>query len=143
MDHELEGTAIKKSYEVSFLVEREEGVEEVKRLLGQHGNEAFYEFPYKKVNLAYPIEKKEQAIFGSIKVLSEPQNIKLLEKDLKTNKNILRCLIVALPVEKKTEGEEMKKPSIPMRRPSSIQREASPKPLSNEAIEKKIEEILQ
>lgn len=144
MDHLLQEDSNKKAYEVSFLLASAEKVESVKRLLNQHGIDIKEEQTPKNINLAYPIEKVTQALFCAITVFSEPEKIKLLEKDMKTSRDILRCLIVILPKEKAGESsDQSKRVSSPVRRVTVIQRELKPKTLSNEALEKKIEEILQ
>ena len=143
MDQTLKEDSDKKAYEVSFLLESEDKIDDVKRLFAQHGVDITEESPQKKINLAYEIKRMSQAFFGTLRVFSWPQNIKLLEKDLRGNKNVLRSLIVSLPSEKRDGGQDLKKPAMPVRRQSIFQRESRSKPLSNEAIEKKIEEILQ
>jgi ribosomal protein S6 len=134
---------MKKAYEVSFLLESEDHIADVKRLVAQHGADITQESPQRKINLAYPIEHATQAFFGVLKVMSEPGEMKLLEKDLVGSKKVLRSLIIVIPKEKSGEGEEAKRPTMPVRRASPVQREQKSKPLSNEAIERKIEEISQ
>ena len=145
-DRILQEDSVEKAYEVSFLTETEDNAEALKRLFGQHGASITQESPVKKVNLAYPIEKRTQAVLSALKVNAAPEKIKLLEKDLRGNKNVLRSLIVAVPREKSSDEREAKKPAAPSRRAGPTHRESrieKTKPLSNEAIEKKIEEILQ
>lgn len=131
------------------MLESEDKAQDVRTLLRQHGIEIAQEFPEKKINLAYPIKKATQALFVALRVSAEPDKIKLFEKDSKSSKNILRSLIITIPKEKQgknVRGEETRRPSVFARRKSVApreQRESKPKPLSNEAIEKKIEEILQ
>ncbi len=139
----------KKSYEVSFLSESEDKVSDVRRLIGQYGIDVVQEFPEKKINLSYPINKVTQALFVALKVLSEPDKIKLLEKDLNSSKSVLRSLIITTPKTRVVRGDTAQKPVTPARRTGVPTREPREpreprvKPLSNEAIEKKIEEILQ
>ena len=144
MEQALREESGEKAYEVSFLAETEEKIEDIKRLVGQHGAVLAREFPQKKINLAYPIKHATQAIFAAWSVTASPEKIKLLEKDLQGNKNVMRSLIITLPIEKNEDRVEEKKP-VPARRAGFLRREPraeKAKPLSNEAIEKKIEEIL-
>lgn len=133
----------KKSYEVSFLLESEDKVSDVRRLISQHGVDVAEELLEKKINLAYPIKNVTHALFGAWRVLAEPVKIKLLEKDLMSSKNVLRSLIISMPKEKDVHREVVQRSPILTRRTSVLRREPKPRPLSNEAIEKKIEEILQ
>ncbi len=144
MQEVLQEERSEKAYEVSFLAETEEKIEDVKRLVGQHGATVSSISMPKKINLAYPINHLTQAVFMALKITAAPEKIKMLEKDLRGNKNVVRSLIVTLPREKEEEVKDEKKYGVSMRR--GVSREPhveKTKPLSNEAIEKKIEEILQ
>ncbi len=143
MDNITQEDSEKKAYEISFLLGSEDKIDDIRKLLSQHGVDIAQEFGEKKINLAYPIKHLTQALFFALRVSSGPEEIKLLEKDLRSNKNALRSLIIALPVEKNVRGERAPRPAMPTRRTGVIQREPKARHLSNEAIEKKIEEILQ
>lgn len=140
-------SAGKKKYELSFLVKSENDVREVLKLLAQHQAEILGERPLKKLNLAYEINRVPQAYFGSINFTGAPADAKSLERDLGANAAVLRALIVKLPKEKiaPIATGEFRAPAKPLapRRPPRVEMPQQPKPLSNEAIEKKIEEILQ
>jgi len=140
-------SAEKKNYELSFLVKDENDAREVLKLLAQHEAEVRGEGPLRKLNLAYPIKHVPQAYFGFVNLAVLPANAKSLERDLSANTAILRTLMVKLPKGKTavvTSGEYKKtmRP-IAQRRPVRMEAPSQPKPLSNEALEKKIEEILQ
>jgi ribosomal protein S6 len=142
-------SAEKKSYELSFLVKDEGGAREVSKLLLQHEVVVRGEGQLKKLNLAYEIKHVSQAYFGFVNFAGFPAEVKSLERDLRSNTAVLRALIIKLPKEKTgmAAAAELRRPAKPFvrRRPVGPQLEASKasKPLSNEAIEKKIEEILQ
>jgi ribosomal protein S6 len=137
----------KKNYEVAVLLKEEEAFATVLTLLKQHSAEVREEGGAKKVALAYPIKHTTQAHFGFFYVQALPHDIKQLEKDMQTTPAILRSLIITIPATRSTrEDSPLRRPQFrrPLSAPSS---EAKPQPmrktLSNEAIEKKIEEILQ
>jgi ribosomal protein S6 len=137
----------KKPYELSFLVNNEGDMQEILKLLAQHQIEIRGEGSLRKLNLAYPIKRASEAYFGYMNFTGMPSAVKSLERDLNTNAAVLRALIVKLPKEKTGVARELKpRPMIkPVMRRRTVGAEMprSPKPLSNEAIEKKIEEILQ
>lgn len=133
----------KKNYELALLLITEETASDVSRLLGQHGVEAASQLAIKKLTLAYKINGHDGANFCFVRLSAPPPEIKSLARDLGTNPGILRFLIISLP-KRATSAEgmrPMRKPTMrkPIR-PSAPPRE--PKPLSNEGLEKKIEEIL-
>jgi len=136
--------AEKKDYEFSFLTTKEESTSEVLRLLSQHQLEVSSEGPLKKINLAYKVGQTLQAFFGYFYLKALPSSVKSLENDLKTNTAILRFLIISLPHKKGVAPVEAPRRRM---RPSTggrVAQELRPsRPLSNEALERKIEEILQ
>jgi len=136
----------KKNYELAFLVKEEAAIDDLKRIVRQSEVEIQLESPLKKVNLAYKIKNIGEAYFGFLRLVSEPASMHSLARDLRTNPAIVRFLVVSLP------KEEMAGIQSPMRRerpiarrmpiPKEVVRQQA-KPLSNEALERKIEEILQ
>lgn len=141
----------KKNYEVAVLVKEEGSFATVLTLLNQHSVEIREEGGVKKVALAYPIERITQAYFGFFYVQALPHDIKQLEKDMGHAPAVLRSLIVTIPSTRSTkEGSSLRRPQF--RRPPPSAHLAVPlsearppvrKTLSNEALSKKIEEILQ
>src|SRR3989304_2406271 len=89
----------KKLYELAFLLENESGVAEVLRLCRQHNLEIKSENQPKKIDLAYKIGKSMQARFGCMRLFGLPDDIKLLESDLRTTPQVQRSMIVWLPKE--------------------------------------------
>lgn len=137
-----------RGYEFSFLVAREEDVAEVTKLLGQHSATVTAEGPVRHIQLAYPIEKRTEAFFGFLHVKLAPEHAKQLEKDAHLNNVILRFLLALLP---STPQPAPPRPRSTEERPGApvTERTALPRPavveggaLSNEELEKKIEEIL-
>lgn len=139
----------KKLYELAFLLENESGMADVLRLSSQHNLDVKSEGQPKKINLAYKIGKLTQAHLGCMRFSGLPDDIKSLEKDLKTAASVLRSMIVILPKEANAPREPMApekwKPVAPKKRPAVVHQPQRPAPeaLSNEALERKIEEILQ
>lgn len=134
----------KKEYEVSFLVKSEEQSQSVVKVLHRYGAEITSEGQLSKARLAYPIKKETLAYFGYLWFMSEPSAIPQIESDLRLSKDILRYIIVTPPVKKtlreRQEAQESEKPAPPAPAPVSVEPR---KELTNEDLEKKLEEILQ
>ncbi|MBU6500294.1 MAG: 30S ribosomal protein S6 [Patescibacteria group bacterium] len=142
MDTNQKQEADKKSYELSFLVQKEEAAADILRLMGQHSVEAGPISPIKKISLAYKIKHLDSANFGFVHVSAYPSDIKLLEHDLSTNAEVLRFLIISLP-KRQIMSEQSRSPRKPIiRKTVRPAAPSEPKTLSNEILEQKIEEIL-
>jgi ribosomal protein S6 len=141
-----------KEYELALLVKNETDVATIVALVGQHNGEGISEPRAKRLRLEYEIKKQNEAVFASFTFKAFGDDVKALETDLNNNHDVIRFMIIASPV----ASEISTSPIIPPdRRPvrparpmtsSSDSRDARPapsRPLSNEALEKKIEEILQ
>ncbi len=156
----IENKEIKKrKYEISFVL-KTENISVISQSLTNGGFVILTENPLEKVQLAYPIKKENYAYFGYCHFEGEPAAVKNLRVDLKLNPEVLRYLIVTPPFIKKpawrraepTESPKETKPNLPADRQSlPADRQALPtgrqvmpaEPiLTNEALEKKIEEIL-
>lgn len=128
-----------KDYEISFLLGQEKDVEDVLKLLKSEEAEIIFEGTLKKISLAYKIKKQSEAYFGYLHFRMPKDKVKLLEKDLLTASTILRSLIITPPfVRPKPEPRARQQRTAPAAPPAQVGM-----PLSNEAIERKIEEILQ
>lgn len=136
-----------KEYELSFLLKSDEAASEVLRVLGRAGAEIFLEGPREAIPLAYPVRKETNAVFGYVHFRAFPDAIRAVTQELRLLPPVLRFLVITPPFVKlrsrweqaprpKPIGTEPELPPEPARQPSSL-------PLSNEALEKKIEEILQ
>ena len=126
-----------KDYEISFLLGQEKDVEDVLKLLKREEAEIIFEGTLKKIPLAYKIKKQSEVYFGYLHFRMSKDKVKSLEKDLLTTSTILRSLIVAPPFvrpkpDTRARPRTAPEPSVPVG-----------VPLSNEALERKIEEILQ
>lgn len=131
-----------KEYEISFLTKEEGGGAEIMKLLKQHAFEVEFENPAKKIALAYKIKKELNAYFGFIHAKGDPSEIKNLTHDLESNPQILRFLIITPPFSKAKTVSQKPRPTR-ISKPKAETEEKTNLPISNEALEKKIEEILQ
>lgn len=132
-------------YEVSFWIPTEDA-SGIKGMLEHHKASIISEKPLVKGRLAYPIQKEQYAFFGTFRFEIAPELIAPISNDLKLEKNIIRSFLHRVNLQqeaaaKRAEGDPSK------RRAKRGTREFGKKPegdsLTNEAIEKKIEEILQ
>lgn len=145
----------KKHYEIGFLLKAEDEKSEIAKILKASGAEILEESPVSGIKLAYPIKKESFAYFGSVRFLAEPGAMKEIDQETKNGADILRHIITIYPAEKiakaKRErrqfvGEEkpVREPAQRMGMPSVPARRAKkPESLTNEDLEKKLEEILE
>jgi len=132
----------KKQYEIAFLSKDEQGAQEVLKAVKKLEGELIFEGPFEKTALTYKIKKQTTAFFGYVHATLKPESIKDLDHNLRINPDILRFLIVTPPFVK-TKARPLYKPSPKTEpEPKEPRPKAAPIPLSNEALEKKIEEIL-
>ena len=129
-------------YELAYLISPELPEEELKSLqekinsLIQKGAGVLNEIklPIKK-KLAYPIKKQREAFLINFNFYLEPEKLGSLEKELKSEKKILRYLILAKPKSKIAKVRKRPTkiiPKIPVKE----------KKVELKEIEKKLEEIL-
>ena len=138
----------KKLYEFSVLAKTEDELPGLAAFVGQHGGEVVGAFNPKRIAFAYPIKKQRDGIFAYMTFRAYGEDAKKLEEDLRTRQDLLRFLIISLKSTGVAAAAEQ--PAVVPRRraaPSAAkglsEAKAAPQPLSNEALEKKIEEILQ
>lgn len=140
----------KKEYEIGVLVKNETDLPGIIAMIREHKGEVTADFRAKKIKLEYPIKKETEAIFAYANFEADGETAKSLEKTLLITPQVLRSLIVvAQKVEVKQPAErplDEKRASAPRASggatASSESRSQHAWPLSNEALEKKIEEIL-
>jgi ribosomal protein S6 len=135
-----------KEYEISYILKDEADFKTLQDLLVAHEGEVFSETALRNVVLSYPIKKQTQAFFGYLHFKMDPEKIKSFDHDLKFNTPVLRFLIVTPPFVK---GKSTVAPKSKFRTGSPAPKSETPTPtrtdslpLSNEDLEKKIEEIL-
>jgi ribosomal protein S6 len=128
------GTA--RQYEISFLVRSEEDVQGVAKLLSAHGAQVTDEGQVRKLNLAYPIKHVTDGYFGFLKATLTAEAVKTLENAARTDKSVLRLLILA--------ESPVKEPKASAKKAAAPRRERTEKPApaaTNEDLEKAIEEL--
>ncbi|MFH0890609.1 MAG: 30S ribosomal protein S6 [Candidatus Liptonbacteria bacterium] len=141
-DNEKQG----RDYEASFLSQEENGKEVLLQWIGRFGGEVLLEGPSEKIALAYPVAKQTSAYFGFAHFRMNPDQAAALARELKTAGTFLRFLLVTPPCVKakpRTMNPRGSRPaeaveaSLP-----SVEHKPISETLSNEDLEKKIEEIL-
>jgi ribosomal protein S6 len=141
----------KKIYELALLLKSEEDLAGILAFLRDHSAEAISEPRAKKLALAYKINGHTEAVFASCTFRAAGEDAKSLEHDLQTRPQVIRSMvIIALPPSDRPVSampfsrEQRTRPSSSMMRTSAASetKPAASRPLSNEALEKKIEEIL-
>ena len=144
-----------KKYEIGFLVRLEEDKGELAKILKDRGFSIIDDGEISRIKLAYPIKKENFSFFGYLYFSGDPESVKELNKELKTSQKILRHLIISRPVimrnvENKTASDKAEfspgkvyAPEVSAA-PAISARKTTPKTevLSNEELEKKLEEIL-
>lgn len=153
-----------KIYEIGFLAKEENDREEVVKVLTGYGAKIIDAGKISRIKLAYPIKKENFAYFGYLLFSADlPEEktsasrkgddgiVKKSGNDLKTNQKILRFLIVAVHPEKpdekpRKEPSQKVLPDIAVTEPANenflLGEQRTITELSNEALEKKLEEIL-
>ena len=132
----------KKEYEISFLVRQEEQSQEVVSVLNRHGAQISHEGQVSKIRLAYPIKKEANAYFGYLWFFAEPDAVVAIDNDLRLNKEVLRFIVLTSPV-KKSSSERRDVRETPKSAPQIPAPVLQERELTNEDLEKKLEEILQ
>jgi ribosomal protein S6 len=144
----------RKEYELGILLAKEEDLPGVLALLATHHVENASEARSKRLTLAYEIKGHTEAVFSSLTFKAFGDEVKALEQELALRPDVIRSLVVKTPkpsthavgtgIPSAAPAEKYPRTvSRPGSAPSSEPRhETSSKPLSNEALEKKIEEIL-
>jgi ribosomal protein S6 len=144
----------KKEYELALLLNGEDDLAGVLALVGTHNAEGISEPRAKRLQLAYEIKKHTEAVFVYFTFKMFGDDMKALEHELNTHASVLRFMVIASPAPAERTAtsampprEERRPrssaPYVAPTTPAESPRPAASKPLSNEALEKKIEEILQ
>ena len=141
---EITEKADPKEFEISYLLKDEGGASDVLKLLKQHDFVVDHENPVKKIALAYKIKKETSAYFGFAHFKGDPAEIKSLDHNLTSSQQVLRFLIITPPFSTTKVVSQKPRPVKAVKpKTETEERPAANAPLSNEALEKKIEEILQ
>lgn len=142
----------KKEYELALLLKNESDLPGVLSLVGQHNAESISEPRAKRLQLAYEIKGQNEGVFAYLTFKMFGDDIKALEHDLNTRIEVLRFMVIASPAPAERTASsplpprEERRPRTPNYSTTPVTEVPKPtasRPLSNEALEKKIEEILQ
>lgn len=146
MDQEI----VKNSYEIAFWV-KEENDGSAKKILSKYEAEVTKENPIQKMKLAYPIKKENFAFFGNLIFSMDPGKIVDFKNDLNLETGLLRYFFRRAK-KRQAEGsnfrEDGQNPSPSKERSKSFfgfrndSKRGTDQILTNEALEKRIEEIL-
>lgn len=136
----------RKNYEIAFLVKSEEDQEGIIKILKNFQLPVIGGGRISKIKLAYPIKKENFAYSGYLYFSGSSQDIGNLTARLKNEPKILRFSVITQPIVKKDERRVVERTSS--RQAQEVTPQLPKKPtvteaLSNEALEKKLEEILQ
>lgn len=140
-----------KKYEISFLIREESDKDEIVKTVVSNNGSITNDGNVSKIKLAYPIKKEASLYFGHFIFSAAQEIVKKIENNLKINSKVLRFLILTPPIVKslevrtradrfagiKTEQKMIKKTEKPEVRKAEVKTS-----LSNEELEKKLEEIL-
>ena len=140
----------KKEYEIALLVRAEGDVQHAKALLEKHGVVTTFESPLKQIQLAYPIAKEKAAVFCFWYGMADPAVINKLTNELRHESWCVRSLIVTDPVKhthhearrSERDGEYIEKSQEPKEQAAPTQNKKTADIVTNEDLEKKLEEIL-
>jgi ribosomal protein S6 len=126
-----------KTYEISFLLEDETGVDFIYEALNKYKAKILEHKDPAKINLAYPVKKQKSAFFGYVDFEMDPVDLLNFEKEIKQKNKILRFIIISDPSIKNTTALSSKKPAS-----TSEKSKTEEIFLTNEDLSKKIEEML-
>ncbi|MBI5221082.1 MAG: 30S ribosomal protein S6 [Candidatus Liptonbacteria bacterium] len=135
-----------KEYELGFLLRAEEDKGKIAAVLKEHKVGVKSEGPLRRIALSYPIRKMTSAVFGFVRFQASPSTAKEIEKVLAIGDQALRSLLIKVPAlteSRLPESGYQRRPRPTVPAPAPEKRLPPPGVLSNEALEKKIEEILQ
>ena len=139
---------VRKTYEISFLSESEDGVAALTGHIKSAGGEIINEGNIKNIELAYPINKKNSAYFGCVYCSLPNDSIEDLSKTLNLEGAIMRFIIVTPPF-RNERRDQVQRPIVPLSPKRPVQIKTTPQQsrpestaVSNELLEEKLEEIL-
>lgn len=123
-------------------VTKEENFAPLKRILENRGANLVSEETPKKIHLFYPIKKERYGFLGIFRFESVPEALGPITSDLNLDGNVLRFFLLKSKEAKNTESDKPVKPvSREFSRAAAVKKPAETA-LTNEELEKKIEEIL-
>lgn len=131
------------AYEVSFLLKDDGAVKAVADLLRRLGAEITSEGPVERIPLAYRIKKETTALFGYFHFKAVPGVIPQIREELRVHPSVLRALVITPPLTKSRPKMTPRSAKVAVPPPPPEPPKDALTSLTNEALERKIEEILQ
>ncbi len=128
----------KKLYDLTVLL-KSENDSSVEALVQKAGADSFAKKELAKLELAYPVRKEKTAFMGVYTFLLAPDALKGVQEGLKFDENCLRYLLI-VGKEGKT-APSTRVPRTDFKNGAPARKRTEPEPLTNEALQKKIEEI--
>lgn len=142
----MESSEKKNPYEITFHTLTEEDGAKVRPVIEKSGGNVLYEKPVQKIRLAYKVKKQSLGFMYVIGFEMESAKVRGLSNELTLAGCVLRSMIHVVPP-KKERAKEVKRSGAetaqPIQESGTKLRSFATQTLSNEALEKKIEEILQ
>lgn len=135
----------KKEYELGYMAKDESAPADILGAVRAAGGEVTLEGPVNRVRLAYEIKKENEAFFGFVQFAMKPDAVKGLSDALSLKPDVLRFLLVTPPPmkDRRRSGDDAKPASAAPQDRAVRSEVKAAGPLSNEDLEKTIEEILQ
>lgn len=131
-----------KEHEVTFLLKNED-ISPIRRAAQAAGlvikNE---DQPLAKVKLAYPIKKNNYAFLGNLSFNGEQEKLELFSRELKLESDVIRYMITRVDKALPASAKSLRNATSRHRFVSRPKKAVTESILTNEAIEKKIEEIM-
>ncbi len=138
----MEQDVKKEKYELAFWT-KDENDALVKKVLAKHRAEIVKERPVQKMRLAFPIRKENYAFLGTVIFSADVSAAKDISADLNLETGVLRYFL--RKAKKPSTDNRTENPEAPRERRPFFRLRSEAKTdqvLTNEALEKKIEEIL-
>ncbi|HXF44205.1 MAG TPA: 30S ribosomal protein S6 [Candidatus Paceibacterota bacterium] len=128
-------------YELTVIT-KDENFEPVREILSRRGATIVHEEPVRKIHMFYPIKKERYGFLNVVKFEGASEALNDITADLKLRGDVLRFIVTKAKIVPAASGVE--EPEVSVRRQAA--KPASTKPsdqiLTNEELERKIEEIL-
>ena len=131
-------------YELGFLV-KSENTESVKKVLQANKAAVYEEGGLTKILLSYPIKKEKMGFFAYCRFTALPEAAAAINESLKFEPEVLRAILIKLPANtltKTAKAASAEGKKVLRRREAEPRKEGGETGLTNEDLEKKIEEII-
>jgi len=135
---------LEEKYELAFVI-KDESLADLKNAVEKNGGRIVEERETQKIRLAYNVKKQGYGYLGALFVSIPKDRVEKLMGELNLCENVLRYVLTRFDERKITEREEelkQKSGRSEERRPPRVPKRTTEPVLTNEALEKKIEEIL-